>query len=222
MMHLHTYIENNEVDAYNINYTTTKDRKLSFSMAQLYLSTIQLVKLDGTTVDVSGKKILKVLDKETYIVGDAPVGNYKSIRFKVGLDAATNKLSPTTPSDSSILNKNAMWFSNLAQPDGYVFMNLQGKIDTTTNATGTFAQMQPFAYKIGTDANYKQVNMPDKIFSIIEGQSEFGHIYIDYNRLFDGIQLNKRENLSVTTTAANATAIATSIVKNIPLMFNYE
>ncbi len=222
MFHLHTYIDNNEVDAYNIVYTTDLGRKISLSMAQLYVTNIQLVKLDGSTVDFSGKKILKVLETETYLVGDAPVGNYKSIRFKVGLDAATNTLSPTFPADSAILNKPSMWFSGTAQPDGYVFMNVQGKIDTTADASGTIAQMQPFVYKIGTNANYKQVNMPDKNYTIVEGQVQFGHILIDYNRMFGGVKLYQSSNLSVTTTTDNALPIATTIVNNLPSMFIYE
>ena len=86
MFHLHTYIDNSEVDLYDIVYTTLEGRKMSLSMAQLYVSDIQLVKLDGTTVPISGKKILKVFETDTDLVGDVPVGNYKSMTFKVGLD----------------------------------------------------------------------------------------------------------------------------------------
>jgi hypothetical protein len=219
LFHLHTYIDNSEVDLYNITYTTLEGRKMSLSMAQLYVSDIQLVKLDGTTVDVSGKKILKMFETDTDLVGDVPVGNYKSIRFKVGLDPTTNALSPTTPSDSAILNRPEMWFSKTAQPDGYVFMNIQGKIDTSSTLDKTPV---PFAYKIGTNANYKQVTMGIKNFTVEEGKAVFGHIIIDYNRLFNGVQLNQLANLSVTTAAANSSAIATKIANNIPSIFVYE
>jgi hypothetical protein len=222
MMHLHTYIEDTEVDAYNITYTTTAGRNISLSMAQMYISDIQLVKLDGSTYNISGKKLLKVFETETYVVAEVPAGNYKSIHFKVGLDPATNLLNPTTSADSSILNRPAMWFNANAQPDGYVFMNVQGKIDTTSDASGTVAQMQNFTYKIGTNANYKQVNMPDKNFTILPDQVEYGHILIDYSKLFNGITLNQAANLSVTSAAANSTAPATIIANNIPAMFIYE
>lgn len=222
MLHLHTYIDNNEVDNYNIVYTTDLGRKISLSLAQLYLSEIQLVKLDGSTVDFSGTKILKVLSGETYMVGTAPVGNYKTFRFKVGLDASTNTLSPTAPSDSAILNKPEMWFSTSAQPDGYVFVNVQGKIDTTSDASGTIAQMQPFTYKIGTNANHKQIIMPDKNFTIVEDQVQYGHILIDYNKLFSGLALYNPSNLSVTTATANSVFPATTVANNITSMFIYE
>lgn len=219
LLHLHIYIDNNEVDLYNITYTTLDGRNILLSMGQLYISTIQLVKLDGSAVDVPGKKILKVLETDTYLVGDVPVGNYKTIRFKVGLDAATNTLSPTTSSDSSILNKPAMWFGGTAQPDGYVFMNVQGLIDTSSDLSGTAV---PFVYKIGTNANYKQVQMPDRNFTISENQVQYGHLLIDYSKIFTGIQLNQNSNLSITTAAENNTALAAKIVSNIPGMFIYE
>ena len=219
MFHLHTYISNSEVDLYGIDYKTLDGRTISLNMAQLYVSDVQLVKLDGSLVNISGKKILKVFEKETDIVGDAPVGNYKSIRFKIGIDATTNALAPTTPSDSAILNKPAMWFSNAAQPDGYVFMNVQEKVDTSAAKNKATV---PFAYKIGTNANYKQVTMGDKNFSVEEGKAAFGHLIIDYSKLFDGIDLTKIGNLSVTTASANSTAIAAKIANNMPSMFIYE
>lgn len=219
LFHLHTYIDNDEVDLYDITYTTLEGRKISLSLAQLYISDIQLVKSDGSTVDVSGKKILKLFETETNLVGDVPVGNYKSIRFKVGLDATTNALNPKASADSAILNKPEMWFGSAAQPDGYVFMNVQGKIDTSSTFDKTPV---PFSYKIGTNANYKQVSMGIKDFKVEEGKAVFGHIIIDYNRLFNGIQLNQLANLSVTTAAANSSAIAAKIVNNIPSIFLYE
>ncbi|MEP7324261.1 MAG: MbnP family protein [Saprospiraceae bacterium] len=219
MLHMHTYIDNTEVDLYNINYATLQGRKISLNMAQLYISDVQLVKLDGTTVNISGKKVLKVFETDTYTVGDVPVGNYKSFRFKVGLDPATNALNATTPSDSALLNKPSMWLGNTPQPDGYVFMNVQGKIDTSS----TLDKPQiPFTFKIGTNANYKQVTMGDKNFTVEEGLGIFGHVIIDFNRLFNGVQLNKLDNLNISNAALNASAIGTQIANNIPSMFIYE
>lgn len=219
MLHLHTNIDTTEVEDYDTVYTTASGRSMSLSMAQFYISEVQLVKLDGSTYDIPDAKILKVLETEQYVVANVPVGNYKSFRFKVGLNAATNQLNPATPSDSALLNKPAMWFGSPVQPDGYVFLNVQGKIDTTAAMNGALV---PFSYKIGTNANYKQVNLPDKNFSIIQDQVEYGHLTVDYSQLLNGIQLNQSANLTVTTAAANSTTIAATIVNNIPSMFSYE
>ncbi len=219
MLHLHTYIEEQEVDLYGIEYTTVEGRIISLNLAQLYIYDIQLMKLDGSLYSVPGRKILKVFEGESYLVGDVPVGNYKSIRFKVGLDATTNALSPANSPDSIILNKPAMWFGSTAQPEGYVFTNIQGTIDTSATMDQTPV---PFGYKIGTNANVVQVNMPDQNYSVLTGQTEYCHIIIDYSKLFTGIQLNQTGNLTVSTPADNSSGIASQIKGNIASMFRYE
>jgi hypothetical protein len=219
LMHLHTYLEDQEVDLYNIDYTTSEGRTISLSTAQLYLSDIQLVRLDGSTYDVGSKKILKVFEAESYLIGEVPVGNYKTIKFKVGVDPTTNSQSPNLSTDSVILNKPSMWFNSSSQPDGYVFMNFQGKIDTSSTLAETPV---PFRYKIGTNANRVQITMPDKSFTVLKDQIVYSHILIDYYRLFNGIQLNQFNNLSVLTASDNSASIAAIIKNNISSIFIYE
>lgn len=218
-VHLHTYLEENEVDGYNINYTTTNGRKISVSKAKVFLSNFELVKLDGSIFTVPNSIILQMQGQSTYTIGKVPAGNYKGISFNVGLDPTTNKKNPTV---GEVLNDSDMWFGSTAQPEGFVFLNFQGKIDTTTHANGTDTQMKQFMYFIGTDANYKKVIMPDKNFSIIPDQTEYLHISADYNRLFNGVQLNKSSDLTVMTISENSSDLAKKISDNIPLMFNYE
>jgi len=221
-MHLHNFIEDTEVDLYDVVYTSTSEgRKISLSMGQLYLSNIQLIKLDGSVYTVPNTIVLKEQEIETYLIGDVPVGNYKTIRFTVGLDANTNQKTPSTDANDP-LNKPDMWFSSTAQPKGYVFVNVQGKIDTTADASGTDAQMQPFIYKIGTAANLMQRTMPDQSYTIVKDQAQYCHLYIDYTKLFTGIPLSNPANLTVNSPSDNASGLAAAIVRNIPTMFFYE
>lgn len=213
MFHLHTYIEDNEVDLYNIPYTTHEGRSISLSLAQLFISDVELIKPDGSTYAIANNKILKKLDIDTYLIGDAPVGNYKSLRFKVGLNPETNLPDLKNVTDS------VMWFSNQHVTQGYIFLNVQGKIDTSVAMTGTLV---PFVYKIGTNANYKQVTLPDKGFTVTAGEISYAHLMADYNMLFNGINLTNNANLFVKTAADNTSPLAQKIVNNIPSMFKYE
>ncbi len=219
MFHLHTYIDDNEVDLYNASYANNDGRNISLSIAQLYISEIELIKLDGSTYLIPNNKIFKVLEEETFLAGDVPVGNYKGIRFKVGLNSSENALNPGASSDSAMLKHSEMWMNNTAQPDGYVFMNVQGTIDTTSDLSGS---MIPFTYKMGGNSNYKQVTMPEQNFSIMEAQTQYAHMKINYNKLFHGIQLNQLSNLLVQNLSDNSSALALKIVNNIPTMFEYE
>jgi hypothetical protein len=220
--HLHTYIDNNEVDLYNTNYTADDGRKMSLQLAQLYISEIQLVKLDGSLVNIPNKHILMEREIATYKIGNVPVGNYKSVRFKIGLDPTTNSLNPSQSNDSAILNRPEMWFDAAPQPSSYVFVAVKGKIDTSENADNTSAQMQPFEYKIGTNQHYTQINMPDKNYSVYQNQISYLHVIVDYYKLLNGITLNNPTNLSATTVEDNNHAPATTFANNISLLFRFE
>ena len=220
LVHLHNYIDETEVDAYNIVYQTSAGRKISLSKGQFYLSDFELVKLDGTTYSVKDKNILKLQEAESYQLGDVPVGNYKTIRFKVGLSSTVNA---STPAASDLtLNRADMWFGSTAQPDGFVFFNFAGKIDTTVAANAPDADMKPFQYRIGTNAQYKQVVMPDKNYSIVKDQAQYIHMYANCAKLFDGVTLTNSANLSVASPADNSSAVAIKIANNIPNIFVYE
>jgi hypothetical protein len=219
-LHLHPYIDVAEVDDYNIVYTTTTEgRKISLTLAQYYVSNIQLVKSDGSLYPIPDTVKLKLQEVDTYFIAKVPSGNYKSIRFAVGLDPASNLRDPSA---SAILNRSEMWLGSSAQPDGYVFFNVQGTVDTSAAANGTIAQMQPFSYRIGTNANYKLVSMPDANYSVLPNQTQYVHLLVDYSKLFNGVQLNNAANLTVDSAADNATGLAATIRDNIPTMFSYE
>src|SRR5580698_6787172 len=57
--HLHTDVDTTEVDVLGQVYKLSTGRQISVSFAQLYLSHIQLIKLDGSTYEVPNLIILK-------------------------------------------------------------------------------------------------------------------------------------------------------------------
>ena len=219
--HVHTNLGDEEVDDYNTVYTMKDNRKVSLSLAQFYISGIELVKTDGSVYTVPDFTLLKVLELESYVIANVPVGTYKSVRFKIGLDNATNSKDAA---GNDLLNHPEMWFNTAAQPDGYVYLHAAGKIDTTTGATGSESQMQPFVYKIGTAAHYVEIDMPDHdpAYSITKGASVFVHLIFDYNQLFDGILLNNPANLKVSSKTDNTGPLSTQIANNIVKGFSYE
>lgn len=216
-MHLHNFWGVEEIQEYDSLYRDEKGRKASFRTAQCYLSNLQLIKLDGSAYSLDSKIILKVQENTTYTLGEIPVGNYKALRFSIGLDEVTN--SQLTSSSSDVLNTPSMWFSNPPQPNGYVFFHLQGKIDTTTNANGSVADMQPFQIKLGTKGNLKQRTLPDFKMSIMENQAQYLHMRIDHSRLFTGLELKNPNNLSILSQTDNGSDLAKKMADNLPSMF---
>jgi len=216
LFHLHNYIDLEEIDLYGINYQTTEGRSMSLDFTGMYISEIQLLKEDGSLYNIPGKILLKNFKDQTYEVAEVPVGKYKSVYFKVGLPAAINALNPK---DSSFLNQPEMWWNSAAQSNGYIFMHVKGKIDTSADLSHPPV---PFGYKIGTNANFVAVKMPEREFTVKEDTYFYGHIIVDYSKLFTGLALNKASNLSVQSIADNSNAVAQQIVRNIPSMFIYE
>jgi len=218
-LHLHTYIGQNEVELYNAVYYTTEGRKLSLSLAQLYISNIKLVKFDGTLYPIGDTILLINIVDQVYSLGNVPVGNYKSIRFDVGLPSAVNG---RTPSGSGKLNRSDMWFSSTAQANNYIFMNVSGKIDTTAAMTAADADMVPFVYKIGTNSHLASVSMPNQTVSVQPGTMAYIHMEADYAQLFSGLDLTNNANLSVATIGDNGSSLSIDIASRIAQMFKYE
>lgn len=219
-LHLHNYIDQEEVLGPNEVYRNNAGRQISFSRTNLFISKIELIKKDGSVFKVPGKIILKNVDQDTYDIGDVPPGFYKSIRFYVGLDEETNKKAPSSTTD--VLNTPAMWFGSTAQPDGYAFINFEGKIDTSANADGPEETMQPFSYKLGTSKNFMQVIMPDYEYAVIVNKTQFLHLYLDWNQFFKNVPLNNKDNLNVSSIEVPSKDIETIISNNITSMFKYE
>lgn len=215
LLHLHTYLDENEVDGYGFQYTMTDGRAIKLSMAQFFISGIELVKMDGSTLAVS-TKFMKTQKNSVYEIPNVPVGNYKGIRFKVGLDAETNAMS--AGKDTALLGDENMWFHE-GGATGYKFLSAYGMIDTSADFSGKMAEFQ---YSVGTNANYTQVVMPEQAFSVIKGSPQYLHMLADYYKLFDGLNLSNNENLYIVGVDGNSTPIAAKIKANIPSMFRYQ
>jgi hypothetical protein len=218
MFHLHTYADTNEVTNYNQTYVMTGGRRIVVTTAQLYLSNIKLIKSDGTEIEAPSINLFMHQGTEDYEVGDVPQGDYKSVHFDAGLSDEANATIHT--STDQALNQSSMWFSATPQPDGFVFINFQGKIDTTAAGTGT--NLIPFVYKIGTTAHRVTISMPVKSFTVTANQTTTVHIIADYAKLLYSVQLNIPGNLSLTTAAQNAGTLAEQMSANINNLFDYE
>jgi hypothetical protein len=216
--HIHALVDTTEIENYGDILHLPGGRAITVNMAQLYLSNIKLIKTDGGVVDGPDTIVLFKQGTEEYELGDVPSGNYKSVRFDIGLSNTTNASTPG-PSDE-VLNQPSMWFGATAQPEGFVFVNFQGTVDTTTLANGL--TLIPFIYKIGTNSHRVTITMPDENYSVLPEELTVIHLEADYGQLLDGIQLNKSENLTIATAEANAWDWIANMEVNMAAMFRYE
>lgn len=199
-------------------YTTNSGQKYTLSMFRYYVSNIRLVKTDGSEYNVTGKYLLVTPSVSDYALGELPVGDYKGIKFTVGIDSATNHSDPTPypASHPLAIQSPAMhWSWN----SGYIFTMIEGTCDTTVNNTDvlTYGQYSHgMFFHLGMDPLKREVDLSNSAFSISAETSKTIAIKADLNKFFTGIDL-KTEN---TTHTMGTMALATRAANNIPSMFS--
>jgi hypothetical protein len=217
-LHLHSNIDTNEIDLGSV-YRDADGRQIQLNTAQFYISNIKLVKADGSLYPIDNAYVLKQVAQEQYVVGQALIGEYKAVIFDVGVGAAANHQNPSSFPSTNPLSQSGpdTWFGTTTQ--GYVFMNVAGKVDTSANNNG--AVDFPVSYKIGSDALLKTVTLPahpNGNFVMGFSQEMYIHLICDYGALLKGINFKTQAS---TTTTTNPD-VATQVANNIPKMFTYE
>ena len=227
--HLHTDIDTNEVGDTAKQYRDASGRHFSLSVAQFYISNVRLHNVDGSTYTIANACILKDIDSEQYVIGQAPAGIYDDVTFAAGLSGSYDSDAPAAFSTTGYIPNTTMWFGGSA---GYIDMKLQGFADTTTAQNGT--SLVPFSYEldmeaytngIGSSPNY-QVAMPARgsaaypVYQLLAGGVTYIHIICDYGKLLSVIDFKTMDSAN-TNTGLNL-ATAATIAHNVPNLFRYE
>jgi hypothetical protein len=197
------------------NFRTSSGVKFNLSMFRYYVSNIKLVKNDGSEYSVANKYLLVTPNTEDYSLGNVPAGDYKGIKFSIGVDSATNHKDPTLYSNTNplaIQSPAIHWSWN----SGYIFMMIEGTCDTTASQNdvlknGNFSH--DLFFHIGMDKFYKQVSLT-KSFSISNSAQTIS-INADIDKMLSGIDL-KTENKTHTM---NNMPLATKAANNFGTMF---
>lgn len=209
-------------DALNFSsvYTTNSGQKYTLSMFRYYVSNIRFVKTDGSEYTIAGKYLLVTPSVSNYELGEIPVGDYKGIKFTVGIDSATNHSDPTPyPANHplAIQSPAIHWSWN----SGYIFTMIEGTCDTTVNNTDvlTYGQYSHgMFFHIGMDPLKREVDLSNSSFSISAETAKTITVKTDLNKFFTGIDL-KTENTSHTM---GTMPLATKAANNIPSMFSLQ
>jgi len=197
--------------------TTASGQKYTLSSLRYYVSNVRLVKADGTEYPIAGKYFLVNPATYDYDLGTVPVGDYKGIKFAVGIDSETNHKDPTVyPSNNplAIQSPAIHWSWN----SGYIFMMLEGSCDTTATNVDvlTYGQYSHgMFFHIGMDPLYREVDLSNSPFSVSAATPKTITMVSDVNKIFTNIDL-RTENGSHTM---GTMPLATRVANNIPTMF---
>lgn len=212
-LHVHNVAGSNALN-YTSTFTTDAGQRYSLSMFRYYLSSISLIKSDGTKYPITGKYLLVSPAVSDYDLGAVPVGDYKGLEFNVGLDSATNHkdpalYEPTNP--LSIQSPGIHWDWN----SGYIFVMLEGMCDTTVTNSG--ALDQNLIYHLGLDQSLRTITLSSN-FSVSSDNTKSLTLVADVNKYLTGMNFR---TVHETHSFDNLT-LATQFANNLKTMFSIQ
>lgn len=128
---------------------------LNVSEVKLYVSHVALIKADGREVLVRGLTLTKLSSQTGFqnvriFMGNAPVGEYRGVRFDVGVPRDQNHLDATSAPSPLSIEDGMYWAWN----SGYIFMSVLGK-------TSVAGSEKDVALHVGGDNHRVTVNLAD-------------------------------------------------------------
>lgn len=212
-LHIHTQVGNQFAD-YTSTFAQASGRKFTLSDFRYYISGIVLIKADGSEFPISGKVLLVKPSVQDYALGMVPVGDYKGIRYTMGLDSATNHSNPTVYSSENplaIQTPSMHW----SWSSGYIFTKVEGLCDTTLAANGP--ANYPFFFHVGTDMMKRSINFSSSSFTVTGTEEKEVALVFDLKKVLQNIDLRTEnsthtmDNMGLATKFVNNYAGATSI-----------
>ncbi|TNE80009.1 MAG: hypothetical protein EP332_08930 [Bacteroidetes bacterium] len=136
----------------NQMYLNANGDSVSFSEVRYWLSNIELVREDGSVwAEPNSYRLIErsALNKREEIMLEVPNGNYKAIRYSIGVDADHNSSLDSVKGELSP-NVGMSW----TWATGYIFFKSEGHFYNPNTM-----QRELWQYHIGMNANYKQVDL---------------------------------------------------------------
>lgn len=212
--------------ALGTNYTNSNGEVVQVSKAKYIISNIVLTKTDGAIYTYPKSESYFIVDELTpssviLNLANIPAGDYKAIKFGVGVDQTQWALGATGQGNFLAYAQNAgmMW----SWSAGYKFLALEGTFTSSTVTTA--AQYKVHTGQTGTDYNYADValNFPNNalVRTTITPQV---HVMTDLSKVLDGTH-------KVSLTASNMGGMGAMIMGgsqlalitgNVPSMFSVE
>jgi len=170
---------------YDSLYHLARGRAITITDFRYYISNIKAIRDDGTEQQAACGVVLVNPDQKNYDFGTIPAGSYKGLKFTIGLDSNTNHGDPTVfnaGNPLAIQTPSMHWDWN----SGYLFMKIEGKVDTTAKCSGSLAV--EFFYHLGMDTMKRVIEIP-VTFSVQAGKSETVRLKVDLARMLNVVDM---------------------------------
>ena len=204
--------------AFSTNYTNSNTEVVSITQAKYIVSNIVLTKRDGTIFTLPKSESYFIVDEAipastSLSLSNIPAGDYKSIKFGIGVDQAQWELGAEGQGDFLTQAQTAGMMWNWT--GGYKFVNFEGSFTSSSVTTAT--NFQVHTGKTGTAYNYTDVtlNFPDNAL-VRTTITPTVHLFADLSKIIDGTNVI---NLSEQAAIMGGTKL-TLVTENIRSMFS--
>ncbi|MFN8395827.1 MAG: MbnP family protein [Bacteroidia bacterium] len=173
-------------------YTTTSGRRFKFSAARFHISSPWLGSNDGP---VPLDKYLQIkANVANYLLDTIDPGSYSSLSFNIGVDSVANHSDPTLwPDDHPLSLMNPMQ-DNWSWSGGYVFLKLEGRVDSSATMNGAIDKF--FYFHLASDVMLTPANLA-RAFVVDNGASYTFPITIDWGKGIQGLDLPRQSTQTV-------------------------
>lgn len=141
----------------SIRYGTSANETYSISRLSYLLSGFALESQTGEWIELTGSVAWIDAGKRRteFTLTEIPEGNYRAIRFSVGIDETRNHGDPAQYAATHPLNPNLNQL-HWDWQGGYIFLALEGRTRSKDSLTG-------YVYHLANDTNRTTINLPLKL-----------------------------------------------------------
>jgi hypothetical protein len=201
---------------FGVDYTNAAGEQMKFSMFKYFISNIKLVKDDNTEISIPGDVQYFLVDhsktdSRTIVINNVPVGNYKSVKFIIGVDSLANTLDVAARPPALDVAGNAAgmyWSWN----SGYVFVKVEGTSPASPQADNIFK------FHIGGFGGYSSPTINNvrvaecarsggMTFSVQKDKTRELHFHVDLSEMF--------QNPNTVSVAANSVVMFSPYSVNV-------
>jgi hypothetical protein len=199
---------------FGTEFTTTEGRKIKFDIARFFVSNVRLLRTGGGELLVPDEYLhINASIAEYALEGEIPVGSYEGVKFDVGIDDASNTADPSSWPAGHALSSSSSTFDHWSWNTGYLFIRLEGMVDTTVAMSAT-ANVH-FEYHIGLERSRREVAITEPFDVTWNGDNEI-HLEVDYLDFLEDLDLTtdiSTHTMDDSLTAARiANRVTTAIV----------
>ncbi|MCH2213895.1 MAG: hypothetical protein MK086_01875 [Flavobacteriales bacterium] len=166
-------------------HTNAMDYPYSVSLMKFFLSKIELVKDDGSAIELSDIEIIDMSENKRSLEFTVPNGSYVGVRYDLGVPADMNGVDDQDfstaqyPAGHPLNEQTTQMYWQLSA--GYKFFSFEGRYDTQPN---TDVLPNSFIFHTGHDVLYREVGFFSKDMDLSSGGNGLFEFAVDVDSIF--------------------------------------